>query len=163
MMDALEPLTVLPGVQFVMLATGDGVPIAVPGHDLTDNGEDVDPEAPPAFQADVLAAVAADWIEETARAVAPLGWHPPERVALRAARGTLVLRRAGEAVLVVLLGDGLRPEDVFLAMDGTVARIQRLLRDMGPGGDSRRNENEGGEPAGPLPARSDRSDREAAR
>ena len=59
------------------------------------------------------------------QAVAPLGWRAPERICLRAARGTLVLRRSESASLVVCLGREASPEDVRLPMDGTLARIER--------------------------------------
>ena len=109
----LEPLARLPGVEFVILVSHDGVPIA----HVSGNGETVSDES--------LAALAASWLNDVGQAVAPLGWHSPERICLRAARGTLVLRHSPSACLVVCLGRETAPEDVRLSMDGTLARIER--------------------------------------
>ena len=109
----LEPLSRLPGVEFVMLVSHDGVPIA----HASAAGEAVRDES--------LAALAAAWLNDVGQAVAPLGWHAPERICLRAARGTLVLRHSESASLVVCLGRETSPEDVRLSMDGTLARIER--------------------------------------
>jgi len=109
----LEPLSRLPGVEFVLLISHDGVPIAHAGGTSESAREES------------LAALAASWLNDVTHAVAPLGWHAPERVCLRAARGTLVLRRSESACLVVRLGRETSPEDVRLSMDGTLARIER--------------------------------------
>jgi len=109
----LEPLARLPGVEFVLLISHDGVPIA---HVHRSS------EAP---HEESLAALAAAWLNDIGQAVAPLGWHAPGRACLRAARGTLVLRRSESASLVVCLGRETSPEDVRLSMDGTLARIER--------------------------------------
>ena len=109
----LESLSRLPGVEFVLLISHDGVPIAHAGG----NGDCTREES--------LAALAAAWLNDVTQAVAPLGWHAPERLCLRAARGTLVLRGSESACLVVLLGRDAVPEDVRLSMDGTLARIER--------------------------------------
>jgi predicted regulator of Ras-like GTPase activity (Roadblock/LC7/MglB family) len=109
----LEPLARLPGVEFVLLISHDGVPIA----HARGTGESSHEES--------LAALAASWLNDLGHAVAPLGWHAPERACLRGARGTLVLRRSESACLVVCLGRETAPEDVRLSMDGTLARIER--------------------------------------
>lgn len=109
----LEPLSRLPGVEFVLLVSHDGVPIA----HASASSETVRDES--------LAALAAAWLNDVGQAVAPLGWHAPERICLRAARGTLVLRHSESACLVVCLGRETSPEDVRLSMDGTLARIER--------------------------------------
>ena len=85
----------------------------------------------PMRQAEYVAALSTGWMAEVARAVAPLSWEPPFRVVLRAARGTLVMRRTHGAWLLALLSAGLRAEDVCLVMDGTAARIERIVRGMG--------------------------------
>jgi predicted regulator of Ras-like GTPase activity (Roadblock/LC7/MglB family) len=108
----LEPLSRLPGVEFVLLISHDGVPIAHAG-----SGD--------ASREDSIAALAASWLNDITAAVAPLTWNAPERICLRAARGTLVLRRSESACLVVLLGREASPEDVRLSMDGALARIER--------------------------------------
>jgi predicted regulator of Ras-like GTPase activity (Roadblock/LC7/MglB family) len=110
----LEPLARLPGVEFVQLISHDGVPIA----HVRGSGDPADEES--------LAALAAAWLNDIRQSVAPLGWDVPERACLRAARGTLVLRRSESACLVVCLGREASPDDVRLSMDGTLARIERM-------------------------------------
>lgn len=109
----LEPLARLPGVEFVLLISHDGVPIAHVHGSADANHEES------------LAALAAAWLNDIGQAVAPLGWHAPERACLRGARGTLVVRRSESACLVVCLGRETSPEDVRLSMDGALARIER--------------------------------------
>lgn len=109
----LESLGRLPGVEFVLLISHDGVPIA-----------HVSRSADPIHE-ESLAALAAAWLNDIGAAVAPLGWHAPVRACLRAARGTLVVRRSESACLVVCLGRETSPEDVRLSMDGALARIER--------------------------------------
>ena len=89
MIPILEPLSRLPGVQVVMLISHDGVPIACLGRTA-----DSDATGLSADKQEALAALAASWLNELSQAVGPLSWNSPERVCLRAARGTLVLRRA---------------------------------------------------------------------
>lgn len=113
MIALLEPLARLPGVEFVLLISHDGVPIA----HVHRSAEPIHEES--------LAALAAAWLNDIGAAVAPLGWHAPVRAYLRAARGTLVLRRSESACLVVCLGRETSPEDVRLSMDGVLARIER--------------------------------------
>jgi predicted regulator of Ras-like GTPase activity (Roadblock/LC7/MglB family) len=115
----LESLSRLPGVEYVLLISHDGVTIAHAGG----TSEGVREES--------FAALAASWLNDVTHAVAPLGWHTPERVCLRGARGTLVLRRSESACLVVLLGREAAPEDVRLSMDGTLARIERARHGRG--------------------------------
>lgn len=115
----LETLSRLPGVEFVLLISHDGVPIA--------HAQGTSESA----QEESLAALAASWLNDIGQAVAPLGWHVPERACLRGARGTLVLRRSESACLVVLLGRDSAPEDVRLSMDGMLARIERARQGRG--------------------------------
>lgn len=115
----LESLSRLPGVDFVLLISHDGVPIA----HARGTSESAHEES--------LAALAASWLNDLGHAVAPLGWHAPERACLRGARGTLVLRRSESACLVVCLGRETSPEDVRLSMDGTLARIERARHGRG--------------------------------
>lgn len=119
MIPILEPLSRLPGVEVVMLISHDGVPIACLGKPA-----DSSTGFTPAKQ-EALAALAASWLNELNQAVGPLSWNSPERVCLRAARGTLVLRRAEKAILVAWLTREASPEDIRLSMDGTLARIER--------------------------------------
>lgn len=113
MISFLESLSRLPGVEYVLLISHDGVPIA----HAAGTSEGAREES--------FAALTASWLNDVSHAIAPLGWHTPERVCLRGARGTLVLRRSESACLVVQLGREAAPEDVRLSMDGTLARIER--------------------------------------
>lgn len=137
MISALEPLAALPGVHLVMMVTQEGIPIAMPGKaqteaPSTENDEDgFAPEFGALGREDALAALATGWLAEINQAVAPLSWTAPQRVLLKAARGTLVLQKTRGAVLLVVLAKGLDPEEIRLSMDGTVARIERSLRNMG--------------------------------
>ena len=132
MKEILEPLARIPGVRTAVLVTSDGVPIAVRGQvgsmdaldrerDWVDSAEDLD----------ALAGLAAGWMGEIKRAVAPLSWHSPRRMTLRATRGTLVLQQTHGAVLLVILDRGMRAEELRLPMEAAEARLQRILRGMG--------------------------------
>ena len=144
MKEVLAPLSDLPGVRIAVLVTADGVPVVVRGRASEKGlGDELDERA------ESLAALAAGWLNGLSRAVAPLSWNAPERVVLKATRGTIVMLQAPGSVLLALIDGGTRPEDLRLPMKGAVARIQRILR---------RNKEEGaanGEaPAqAPLPAR----------
>ncbi len=143
----LESLSRLPGVEFVLLISHDGVPIAHAGG----TSESAHEES--------LAALAAAWLNDVGAAVAPLGWRAPERMCLRAARGTLVLRHSPSASLVVLLGREAAPEDVRLSMDGTLARIERARTGRASASVASHAPDQGvvtaGEPEAPIPYRED--------
>ena len=134
----LEPLSRLPGVEFVLLISHDGVPIA----HVRGSGDSIHEES--------LAALAAAWLNDMRQSVAPLGWHVPARACLRGARGTLVLRRSESACLVVCLGREASPEDVRLSMDATLARLER-------GRHARSNglADPSSQPQAPIPSRQD--------
>lgn len=140
----LEPLSRLPGVEFVLLISHDGVPIA---HAVGGGAA--------SLQEDSLSALTASWLNDVGHAVAPLGWHAPVRACLRGARGTLVLRRSENACLVVCLGREAAPEDVRLSMDGTLARIERARTGRGQAGSivAAATLEEPAEPAGAIPYR----------
>lgn len=123
MIEILEPIARVPGVRVVGLVTVDGVPIAVPGLANEGGTKNHDVEA--------LAAIATSWMDEVSRTVGSLSWDAPRRLVLRAARGTLVLLGTRGAVLIALLDSGVGPEELRLAMDGAVTRIQRTLKGMG--------------------------------
>ena len=127
MIEVLEPLGCIAGVRIAVLVSPDGVPVVVRGQ----RSEEARGEAQAALQgenAESLAALASGWLTALSRAVAPLSWNPPQRVVLRAARGTLVMLHAPGAVLLVVLDRGASPEDLRLPMEGAVARMQRILR-----------------------------------
>ena len=115
----LQSLAPVPGVEYVLLVSHDGVPIAHAGG--TGEGE----------REQSLAALAAAWLNDIVMAVGPLTWSAPRRVCLRAARGTLVLRRSECACLGVVRGRDAAPEDVRLPMDGVLARVERARTSRG--------------------------------
>jgi predicted regulator of Ras-like GTPase activity (Roadblock/LC7/MglB family) len=141
--EVLAPLSDLPGVRIAVLVTADGVPVVVRGR-ASEKGAADELDG----RAESLAALAAGWLNGLSRAVAPLSWDPPERVVLKATRGTIVMVQAPGSVLLALIDEGTRPEDLRLPMRGAVARIQRILR-------RNKEESAGGEPVAqaPLPAR----------
>ncbi|MEW6071906.1 MAG: roadblock/LC7 domain-containing protein [Planctomycetota bacterium] len=159
---ALEMLAALPGVRHVMLVTADGVPAAFAGRSRG-GGARLELEAGDELASlgaeDALAALATGLVSELGLAVGPMSWNSPQRMVLRAARGTLALQALRGAVLVVLLERGMRAEEMRLSMDGTIARIERTLRGMGgpdqarTSGAAERGARAGhtNEPPGPLP------------
>lgn len=170
MISALEPLTELPGVKLVMLVTADGVPIAVPGRQVSadDHGSD-DPQGGPdpmggLGREDALAAVATSWTREIKHAVGQISWGEPSRIVLKGMRGTLVLQQTKNAALVVILSRGMAPEEVRLAMDGTIARIERSVSGRKRGRDSSRAPASQAQEAvpGPVPTESEAASSEEA-
>lgn len=130
MIEALEPLSALPGVTLAMLVTKEGIPISVSrgkGH-ASDEDSDTRLDTAAIGRDDALAALAVGWSNELKNATAPLSWDTPKRVVLRCARGAIVMRSMRGAVLLLVLARGASPEDVRLPMDGTVKRIERSLR-----------------------------------
>lgn len=161
MKELLEPLAKVPGVMISMLISEDGVPVAVPGQALDKLTSD-DLKSP--FRdADVLAALAASWMDELARSVGQLSWNTPKRVVLAAANGSLLMIPTSGAVLVVVIERGLRADELWLPMAGAAARIARHLRSMGRGmdldpiakGNEQTNESDAAPdgPNAPLPAK----------
>ena len=130
MIEIIEPLAQHPGVRVAALVTHDGMPVAIPGRDLgPDEGVGGDPEVP-FTDGEALSALSVGLLDELGRGMNLISGGVPERVVLKAARGTLIMQQAAGAVLVVVLKDGLNPEDLRLPMDGAAARIQRSLRSM---------------------------------
>lgn len=162
MIDALQPLTELAGVQLVMFVSEDGVPIAVPGNrsdqgpgapgplDATGPGGIVD-DSKDLGRVDAIAAVATGWMREIRDGLGQASLREPQRIVLRGARGALVMQRARGAVLLLLLSRGLTPEDVRLPMDATVARLNRKQR---AGGESTHSASLFETP-GPMPSAPD--------
>ena len=156
MIEQLEPLTRHAGVRLAALVTDDGVPIAFcrPG-----DGESFDGEGGPAgtevsAELEALAAGAVGLVGELASATGALSWRTPERICLRAVRGTLLMLRTSNAVLVVVLEAGMDPEGLRLPMDGIAARIQRVLRGMGEQSSAPTPNEPSNPPPSPLPSRS---------
>ena len=140
MKHVLEPIARTPGVRLAMLVTLDGVPITVHGERRKTN-EGPRQGGPERRQRDAgvdsaddvhaMAALGSGWMSEVTRAVAPLSWSVPQRLVLRAARGTLIAMQAPGALLLVVLESGMRAEELRLPMEGAVARMQRHLRTIG--------------------------------
>jgi predicted regulator of Ras-like GTPase activity (Roadblock/LC7/MglB family) len=121
--EILDQLASQVGVRLVAFVMDDGVPVLV--REGAKGGEGI---ASTGGDTDALAALSAGWVLDVCSAIAPLAWDKPQRMALRGAQGTLVLRRAHTAWLLVILAEGLRVEDLVLAMDGTAARLERFVR-----------------------------------
>ena len=131
MIDALEPLSKIPGVELVLLVTVDGVPIAFVESESNPTENEDPGELAGMGRVEAFAAFGTNWCNELRLATAPLSWSEPDRVVMRCTRGAVVMRRTRRAILLILLARGVAPEDVRLSMDGAVCRIERALRTMG--------------------------------
>ncbi len=154
----LEPLAQIPGVRMALLVAHDGVPVVV--RNAADNGTDVVQEAAFAGEtAESLAALAAGWLSELERSIGPLSWGSPQRVVLRAARGSLVMTHAPGALLLVIVDQRMSPDELRLPMEAAVVRMHRLLRPKQEPGGATRN------PAvdSPLPVRTESKGHAASR
>lgn len=150
MIQVLEPLAELPGVQLVMLVTADGVPIAIPGRRMSREERDALADT---CREDVLAALAVGWFRELGSSVAPLSWDDPARAILVGTRGVLIVSQARNSLLVVLLTRGTSPEDVQIAIDGTIRRIERNARGSVNAESAQAAATRPNQPPGPLPAK----------
>jgi len=129
--EILEPLALIPGVRLAALISQDGMPIALcEGNRPKEDTEERDAVAA-AEDLHAFAGLAAGWLTEMGRAVAPLSWEDPTRVVLKATRGALILQCGPGAVLLTVLEHGVAPEELRVPMEGAVARMSRLLRGMG--------------------------------
>ncbi|MBM3977444.1 MAG: hypothetical protein FJ299_10690 [Planctomycetes bacterium] len=128
MKEVLEPLSHVAGVRLAALILADGVPVLAPGQargmaNLRGAGNGF-------AELEAAAGLCVGWMAELSRSVAPLSWDAPERAVLRAARGSLVLRRVGDVVLLVVVEAGLAPEELRLPIEAAAARLGRVLRDL---------------------------------
>ncbi|MEZ6014199.1 MAG: hypothetical protein R3F49_03730 [Planctomycetota bacterium] len=137
MKEVLEPLTRVSGVRQVAIVSSDGVPVVVLDR-ASRSGDFIDRSfgqsgKPGAQRIDPssFGALAAGWAEELARAVAPMAWDAPWRIALVASQGTLVVQQGPGAMVLVVLEVGTPPEALAIPLDGTVARMERLLKSLG--------------------------------
>jgi predicted regulator of Ras-like GTPase activity (Roadblock/LC7/MglB family) len=130
MKQVLEPLVRIPGVRLAALISDDGVPVAV----LHNQGQEREAKEKDAIEAaedfHSYAGLAAGWLSEATRAVGPLSWDAPQRIVLRATRGTLVTHIGPGVVLLVVLDQGLRAEELRIPMESATQRMHRLLRSM---------------------------------
>lgn len=149
MIHILEPLALIPGVRLAVLVTQDGVPVAMRGR-VGLNGKERQSDRRQSIDEDIdsLSGLATNWYDELGRAGGLLSWNTQRRAVLRAARGTIVMLGAPGAVLLVVLETGASPEELKLPMEGAVARMHRVLRNM-----SRPNEPQNTGPGGALPQR----------
>ena len=146
MKQVIEPLARIPGVRVALLVSHDGVPVVVRGNGGEDGGVDLTAQS-----GESLAALAAGWLNGLTRSLAPQSWDAPQRVVLRAARGTLIMLAAHGAVLLVQLARGARSEALRLPMESAVARMHRFLRESRPQGATEAAE----QVASALPSRSE--------
>lgn len=136
MKHVLDPVIRIPGVRIAALVTSDGVPITVhestrhPHADASESISKGDCVNDAADDLNELAGLATCWIGEVARAVAPLSWEAPRELILRAARGTLIVKQAPRALLIVVIDGGMKAEELRLPMQVAVARMERHLRDL---------------------------------
>ncbi len=129
MKEIIESLAQQPGVHLAALVMADGVPVIAPGRSL--HGNNARPSAEgsdPLPELDVLAGLCVGWIEEATRAIAPLSFEGPQRALLRAARGSVLLRRCDDVLLLVVVGAGLVPEEMHLPIEAAAARLERVRR-----------------------------------
>jgi predicted regulator of Ras-like GTPase activity (Roadblock/LC7/MglB family) len=124
MIEVLEPLTRIAGVRCALLISPDGVPVIARGKLALEGSL----EGALDTNADALAGLAAGWLNGLSTSVAPLSWEAPARLALRCARGTLVLCTVTGAILLVVLDTGASSEELRLPMEAAVARMRRILR-----------------------------------
>jgi predicted regulator of Ras-like GTPase activity (Roadblock/LC7/MglB family) len=119
----LEPLIRIPGVRCALISTPDGVPIAMRGEldaaSRSDGG-------------DALAGLVAGWLNSLGPSLGLVSWDLPQRIVLRAARGTLIVRRAPTAILLVVLEPGSSAEELRLPLEAALNRLQRVARGPRP-------------------------------
>jgi predicted regulator of Ras-like GTPase activity (Roadblock/LC7/MglB family) len=128
MNEYLEPLSFVPGVRLAALITLDGVPISLVKSAAAKAAASTDralPDRAEDFAA--YAGLAVGWLGQVARATDPLTWNRPRRAVLRGTRGTLVMSRADNVILMVVTEQGVSAEDLRLPMESTLARMQRHL------------------------------------
>lgn len=128
MKEVLEPLSQVAGVRLAVLILSDGVPVVAPGRgqrasELRGAGNGF-------AELEAAAGLCVGWLADMTRSVGPLSWEPPERAVLRAARGSLIVRRVGDVILLAVVEAGLEPEELRLPVEAAAARLARVLRDL---------------------------------
>jgi len=116
--EVLEPLLRVPGVRLAVLSTSDGVPIAWRGE--LENAEEQG--------GDALAGLVAGWISSLGPSLGLVSWDLPQRMALKCARGTLVVRRVPTAILLVVLEPGTSADETRVPIEAALSRLQRVAR-----------------------------------
>lgn len=128
MRDVLLPLAKIPGVRMAALISEDGVPIASTRGMHATNDETMPLDRDDELNA--FTALASGWHGDLRRAASRLSWNPPRRMVLRATKNELVLLQAPTAVVLVVLERGVAAEELRVPMEGALARMQRVLREM---------------------------------
>ena len=128
MKEVLEPLAMIPGVKIASLISQDGVPITSTrgAHAQGEETTPLDRDG----ELNGFTALASGWFADLTRATGRLSWSPPQRVVLRATKGEIVLLRAERVVVLVMLERGVSAEEVRVPMQGAMARMQRLIREL---------------------------------
>jgi len=124
--EVLDPLLQIPGVRCVVLGTPDGVPIASGGDAGLSPTAEADGSRAGADEA--LCGLVAGWLMSLAPSLGLVAWDLPQRLVLRAARGTIAVRRTQTVLLIALLDPGAHAEDLRLPMEGAIARLNRIVR-----------------------------------
>ncbi len=127
MNEVLDPLLRIPGVRCVVLGTPDGVPIAS-GGDVNLAAAAAELDADTGRGAEAVCGLCAGWLASLAPSLGLVAWDLPQRIVLRAARGTIVVRRNSNALLIAMLDPGAQAEDLRLPMEGAIARLNRVAR-----------------------------------
>jgi predicted regulator of Ras-like GTPase activity (Roadblock/LC7/MglB family) len=128
MKEVLEPLSQVAGVRLAVLILADGVPVVAPRCGRV--AEQTQRAGNGFAELEAASGLCVGWLSEITRSVAPLSWEAPERAVLRAARGSLIVRRVGDVILLVVLEAGLAPEELRLPVEAAAARLGRVLRDL---------------------------------
>lgn len=129
----LDPLAHVPGVRRALLISRDGVPIThLDGGAAAEAGGSTS-WAVSSEDLSAFAGMATGLMAEIHRAVDPLSWGMPQRIVLRAARGTLILVGTQRVTLAVELERGMAAEELRLPMESTIARLRRALERSAPG------------------------------
>lgn len=149
MIEILQPLSDIPGVRYAGIVTNDGVPILIPGAGGSLGGDD-DGRLGLSLDINMLAALAYQWYLDLGSLAGELTWDRPQRVVLKAARGSLVARAVSRGVLIALIDPGVGAESLRLPMEGAAARIDRNLRSMGGQIDGPLPSAPVAQPAGPM-------------
>lgn len=136
-----------------MLLSRDGVPIT---HIIRGAGPTTEAADRPIDSAEDLSAfagMAAGVLAEIRRTVDPMSWDEPQRVVMRATRGTLILLVTARATISVELDRGMAAEELRLPMEAVVARLSRAMGRTQESGAARAQGFGNESPPGLFPAR----------
>lgn len=123
----LDPLARIPGVRRALLISRDGVPITHLSPKHAGVAKDERAWADSAEDESAFAGMATSLLNEIHRSVDPLSWGRPQRVVMRAARGTLVLLVTERVMISVELDRGMSADELRLPMEAVLARMERTM------------------------------------